>query len=210
MPDSGENALKPFKNVTVFCGANKGTQEKYMDAAVDLANEMVNRDIGLVYGGGSVGLMGTISTTVHKHGGKVFGVIPKELQPKEISGESVGEVRVVDGMHERKAVMAELGDAFIAMPGGFGTLEELMEIITWQQLGYHRKPVGLLNVDGFYDSLLAFFDQLVAEGFVRPEARGIVLTSADPSQLLDLLQAYQAPESIIEQKTNGSTATTTE
>lgn len=180
-----------FKNICVFCGASKGVREEYTVAAMKLADELVQRNIGLVYGGGSVGLMGTISTTVHNKGGRVFGVIPERLQPVEISGDSVGEVKVVDGMHERKALMSDTADAFIALPGGFGTLEELMEMITWHQLGYHSKPVGLLNVGGFYDSLLKFFDYLTAEGFVRPEARGLVISSPDPAELIELLEAYQ-------------------
>jgi len=187
--------MSRFSNVCVFCGASPGARPEYAQAAAALGHELIKRNIGLVYGGGSAGLMGTISSTVHANGGKVLGVIPKELEPREMSGDAVGEVSVVSGMHERKALMAEKSDAFISLPGGYGTMEELMEMVTWQQLGYHSKPVGLLNIDGFYDSLLAFFDKLVTEGFVRPEMRKIVVSARTPAELLDLLEAYERPES---------------
>ena len=152
-----------------------------------------------MYGGGNVGLMGAVAEAARAAGAPVVGVIPRALQPREVSGE-VGpgiETRVTEGMHDRKATMAELADAFIALPGGFGTLEETLEMITWQQLGYHDKPVGLLNVGGFYDGLLGFFDSCVAKGFIRPASRAIVLSAPDGGELLDRLAAYRAPESVV-------------
>ncbi|KAG6513622.1 hypothetical protein ZIOFF_023954 [Zingiber officinale] len=144
----------------------------------------VKKRIDLVYGGGSVGLMGLISQTVYDGGFHVLGVIPKALVPIEISGETVGEVKVVSNMHERKAVMARQADAFIALPGGYGTMEEVMEMITWSQLGIHNKPVGLLNVDGYYNSLLELFDNGVREGFIKPASRHIVISSPNATELL--------------------------
>ncbi|KAI8474078.1 MAG: hypothetical protein J3K34DRAFT_451226 [Monoraphidium minutum] len=159
--------------VCVFCGSSSGTKPTYTAAAVALGKEMVRRDIGLVYGGGTVGLMGAIAHEVAGGLGapRVLGVIPQSLTPREISSELIGDTRVVGDMHERKAMMARHADAFVAMPGGFGTLEELMEVITWQQLGFHEKPIGLYNIDGFFDPLMQFFTHAVDEGFV---ARGNV------------------------------------
>ncbi|KAF4396959.1 hypothetical protein F8388_004927 [Cannabis sativa] len=151
---------------------------------------IVERRIDLVYGGGSVGLMGLVSQAVHDGGRHVLGVIPKTLMPREITGESVGEVRTVTDMHQRKAEMARQADAFIALPGGYGTLEELLEVITWAQLGIHRKPVGLLNVDGYYNSLLSFIDKAVDEGFISPTARRIIVSAPTAKQLVRLLEEY--------------------
>ena len=162
-----------FSSVCVFCGSKTGNRSSFVEAAELLGEELVRRGVGLVYGGGGVGLMGKVSGTVFRKGGKVLGVIPVALQPVELSGESVGEVRVVADMHERKALMAKEADAFIALPGGFGTLEELLEVITWQQLGYHTKPIGCLNIDGYFDLLLAFIDKSVQSGFITQEAREI-------------------------------------
>ncbi|ONI33168.1 hypothetical protein PRUPE_1G409400 [Prunus persica] len=150
----------------------------------------VKRKIDLVYGGGSVGLMGLISQTVYDGGCHVLGVIPKALMPLEISGPTVGEVRTVTDMHERKASMAQEADAFIALPGGYGTMEELLEIITWAQLGIHMKPVGLLNVDGYYNSLLALFDNGVEEGFIKPCARHIVVSAPTAKELVVKMEQY--------------------
>ncbi|KAJ6680942.1 LOG FAMILY PROTEIN YJL055W [Salix koriyanagi] len=154
-------AVKPsrFKRVCVFCGSSKGKRDCYRDAALELGQELVSRGLDLVYGGGSVGLMGLVSQEVHRGGGHVIGVIPKTLMSKELTGETVGEVRPVADMHQRKAEMARNSDCFIALPGGYGTLEELLEVITWAQLGIHDKPVGLLNVDGYYNYLLTFYRQ---------------------------------------------------
>lgn len=174
----------------MFCGSNPGRRKVFSDATLELGNELVKRKIDLVYGGGSVGLMGLISQTVYDGGCHVLGVIPKALMPLEISGPSVGEVRTVTDMHERKALMAQEADAFIALPGGYGTMEELLEIITWAQLGIHRKPVGLLNVDGYYNALLALFDNGVEEGFIKPGARHIVLSAPTAKELVEKMEQY--------------------
>ncbi|XP_017982004.1 PREDICTED: cytokinin riboside 5'-monophosphate phosphoribohydrolase LOG8 isoform X3 [Theobroma cacao] len=150
----------------------------------------VERKINLVYGGGSVGLMGLISQTVYDGGCHVLGIIPKALMPLEISGQTVGEVRTVSDMHERKAAMAQEADAFIALPGGYGTMEELLEMITWSQLGIHKKTVGLLNVDGYYNNLLALFDNGVEEGFIKPSARHIVVSAPTAKELLMKMEQY--------------------
>ncbi|PSR89304.1 Cytokinin riboside 5'-monophosphate phosphoribohydrolase [Actinidia chinensis var. chinensis] len=184
------NVSGKFKRVCVFCGSNSGNRKVFSDAAIDLGNELVMRKIDLVYGGGSVGLMGLISQRVHDGGCHVLGVIPKPLVPLEISGETVGEVRIVSDMHERKAEMAREADAFIALPGGYGTMEETLEMITWSQLGIHKKPVGLLNVDGYYNSLLALFDNGVEEGFIKAGARHIVLSAPTAKELLEKMELY--------------------
>ncbi|GAQ90491.1 Cytokinin riboside 5'-monophosphate phosphoribohydrolase [Klebsormidium nitens] len=188
-PQDGGQLLS---RVCVYCGSKPGARSSYREAAVELGQEMVRRGIQLVYGGGDVGLMGAISKTVAEAGGQVIGVIPEALKPREISGDGsgYGEQRVVGDMHERKAEMAALADAFIAMPGGYGTLEELLEMVTWAQLGIHSKPVGVLNVAGFYDGLLAFFDTAVAEGFVTSVNRDIVIAAPTAAELLDKLQAH--------------------
>lgn len=179
-----------FNRICVFCGSNSGNKTVFSDAALALGNELVNRRIDLVYGGGSVGLMGLISQTVYDGGCDVIGVIPQALMPLEISGQTVGEVKVVSDMHERKAEMARQSDAFIALPGGYGTMEEILEMITWAQLGIHNKPVGLLNVDGYYDPLLALFDNGMREGFIKPPARSIVLSATNAKELLTKMEQY--------------------
>ncbi|KAK2398821.1 cytokinin riboside 5'-monophosphate phosphoribohydrolase LOG1 [Trifolium repens] len=179
-----------FKRVCVFCGSNSGNRQIFSDAAIQLADELVKRNIDLVYGGGSVGLMGLISQKMYNGGCHVLGVIPKALMPHEISGEAVGEVKIVSDMHERKAAMAQEADAFIALPGGYGTMEELLEMITWAQLGIHKKPVGLLNVDGYYNSLLALFDNGVEEGFIKPSARSIVVSASSAKELMMEMEGY--------------------
>ncbi|XP_031129101.1 cytokinin riboside 5'-monophosphate phosphoribohydrolase LOG1 isoform X1 [Ipomoea triloba] len=151
---------------------------------------MVSRNIDLVYGGGSIGLMGLVSQAVHDGGRHVIGVIPKTLMPRELTGETVGEVKAVADMHQRKAEMSKHSDAFIALPGGYGTLEELLEVITWAQLGIHDKPVGLLNVDGYYNSLLSFIDKAVEEGFISPSARHIIISAPTPKELVKKLEDY--------------------
>ncbi|TQD85499.1 hypothetical protein C1H46_028966 [Malus baccata] len=185
-----ESKRSQFRRICVFCGSNSGRRKVFSDAALELGNELVKRKIDLVYGGGSVGLMGLISQTVYDGGCHVLGVIPKALMPLEISGPSVGEVRTVTDMHERKALMAQEADAFIALPGGYGTMEELLEIITWAQLGIHRKPVGLLNVDGYYNALLALFDNGVEEGFIKPGARHIVISAPTAKELVEKMEQY--------------------
>ncbi|CAN1142969.1 Cytokinin riboside 5'-monophosphate phosphoribohydrolase LOG3 [Linum perenne] len=150
----------------------------------------VSRNIDLVYGGGSIGLMGLVSQAVHDGGRHVIGVIPKTLMPRELTGETVGEVKAVAGMHQRKAEMAKHSDAFIALPGGYGTLEELLEVITWAQLGIHDKPVGLLNVDGYYNALLSFIDKAVEEEFISPSARYIIVSAPTAKELVKKLEEY--------------------
>jgi len=179
-----------FKRVCVFCGSSPGKKSSYKDAAIELGRELVSRNIDLVYGGGSIGLMGLISQAVYDGGRHVLGVIPKTLMPREITGETVGEVKAVADMHQRKAEMARHSDAFIALPGGYGTLEELLEVITWAQLGIHDKPVGLLNVDGYYNSLLCFIDKAVEEGFISPNARHIIVSAPTARELVKKLEDY--------------------
>ncbi|XP_013612121.1 PREDICTED: cytokinin riboside 5'-monophosphate phosphoribohydrolase LOG8-like isoform X1 [Brassica oleracea var. oleracea] len=182
---------KRFKKVCVFCGSNSGHRDVFSLAAIELGNELVKRKIDLVYGGGSVGLMGLISRRVSEGGCHVLGIIPQALMPiEQISGETVGEVRIVADMHERKAAMAQEAEAFIALPGGYGTMEELLEIITWAQLGIHKKTVGLLNVDGYYNNLLALFDTGVEEGFIKPGARNIVVSAPSAKELLEKMELY--------------------
>ncbi|KAG0485034.1 hypothetical protein HPP92_009113 [Vanilla planifolia] len=186
----GDDSVTCFRRICVFCGSSPGKKESYREAAIELGKEMVARGIDLVYGGGSIGLMGLVSHAVHDGGRHVLGVIPKSLMTREITGEAVGEVRQVSDMHERKAEMARQADAFIALPGGFGTLEELLEVITWAQLGIHRKPVGLLNVDGYYNSLLSFVDMAVTEEFISEKARRIIISAPTAKALVIKLEEY--------------------
>jgi uncharacterized protein (TIGR00730 family) len=173
--------------VCVFCGSSDGTQPEYHEAARALAREMARRGIELVFGGGGVGLMATVSNAILEAGGHAIGVIPESLRAREVAHQGLPDLRVVGSMHERKALMAELSDAFVALPGGFGTFEEFCEVVTWTQLGLHPKRCGLLNTGGFYDPLLQLFDQAVVQGFIRPDNRRIVTTETDPERLLDLL-----------------------
>ncbi|KAH7651991.1 Cytokinin riboside 5'-monophosphate phosphoribohydrolase LOG protein [Dioscorea alata] len=183
-----EEKRSRFRRICVFCGSSPGRKPSYQEAAVELGKELVERNIDLVYGGGSIGLMGLVSQAVHDGGRHVLGVIPKSLMPRELTGETIGEVRTVSDMHERKAMMARLADAFIALPGGYGTLEELLEVITWAQLGIHNKPVGLLNVNGYYNSLLSFIDVAVGEGFISQTARRIIVSSPSAKELVRKLE----------------------
>lgn len=176
-----------LRRVCVFCGSSAGARGEYRDAAERLARELVARNIALVFGGGCVGLMGVIADAVIDGGGHAIGVIPSALVAREIAHRGLPDLRIVGSMHERKALMAELADAFVALPGGFGTFEEFCEAVTWTQLGLHRKRCGFLNVGGFYDPLLALFDRSVAEGFIRPDSREIVIHEAEPVTLLDRL-----------------------
>jgi len=187
---NGGERRSRFQRICVYCGSAKGRKPSYQDAAVELGKELVERGIDLVYGGGSIGLMGLVSHAVHDGGRHVIGVIPRSLMPREVTGEPVGEVRAVSGMHERKAEMARFADAFIALPGGYGTLEEVLEVITWAQLGIHKKPVGLVNVDGFYDPLLSFIDMAVKEGFIKEDARRIVVSAPTAKELVLKLEEY--------------------
>ena len=180
-------------NINVFCGSSPGNGPIYMDVADALGTELAKRSIGLVYGGGSGGLMGAVARAADGAGGRVLGVIPAALAPKELSGESIGELRVVDTMHERKAIMAAESDAFIAMPGGFGTLDELFEVMTWVQLGIQNKSIGLLNVDGYFDPIVAWIDQAIEHGFVRSRHRDLIVVASDPVELLDRLIEHEPP-----------------
>lgn len=182
-----------MKRICVFCGSNPGRLPAYRDAAVALGETLAARGIGLVYGGASVGLMAVVADTVLAAGGEAVGVIPQMLVEKELAHESLSELHVVDSMHTRKARMADLSDGFVALPGGVGTLEELFEIWTWAQLGSHAKPVGILDVDGFYGKLEAFLDHVVDEGFLRSGHRGMLLSSTEPGALLDAFAVYTPP-----------------
>jgi uncharacterized protein (TIGR00730 family) len=192
-----------MKRVCVFCGASPGTSPRYLEAAREVGRTIASRGLGLVYGGGSVGLMGAVADAALKAGGEVIGVIPRALQLRELAHNGLTSLHVVSSMHERKAKMADLAHAFVALPGGMGTLEEFAEILTWAQLGLHERPCGLLDVDGYYQPLIAFFDRAVAEGFVKPDHRRIVHVAKDPGTLLDAFAAYEPPpvEKWIDRKT---------
>jgi uncharacterized protein (TIGR00730 family) len=181
-----------MKRVCVFCGSNAGIRPGYGIAAQGLAAVLARRGLGLVYGGGNVGLMGVLADSMLQAGGEVIGVIPQSLVAKEVAHRGVTELRIVDTMHQRKALMNELSDAFIALPGGFGTLDEFFEILTWSQLGIHRKPSGLLNVSGFYDCLLAMLDHAVTERFLRPAHRELVMADTDADSLVQRLVSFPA------------------
>ncbi len=182
-----------MKRLCVFCGSNVGTRDVYGQAARALGNEMARREIGLVYGGGKVGLMGVLADAILDAKGEALGVIPDHLMLKEVEHRGLTELRVVGTMHERKALMADLADGFIALPGGFGTYDEFCEIVTWAQLGLHQKPCGILNVAGFFDPLLAMFDHATQEGFIRPDHRAMLRVSSDVNTLLDEMETYRAP-----------------
>ena len=184
-----------MKNITVFCGSSSGFRVEYTEAAVNLAHCLAERNIRLIYGGGNVGLMGIIADEVMRLGGEVIGIIPHSLNKKEVGHRGITELRVVGSMHERKALMAELTDGFIAMPGGIGTFEEFFEILTWAQLGFHSKPCGILNVAGYYDALLALCDNAVSEGFLRDVHRQLILDETDSILLLDKMLNFQ-PQAI--------------
>jgi uncharacterized protein (TIGR00730 family) len=177
----------------VFTGSSTGEHPAYRAAASAMGASLVSRDIELVFGGGQVGLMGVIADEVLARGGKAIGIIPEALAVKEVAHERLTTLEVVDTMHTRKARMAELSDAFVAMPGGFGTLEELFEVLTWAQLGLHQKPIGLLNVAGYYDALLAFIDHSITAGFVRAEYKRLFVVDHDPRALLDALRTHHPP-----------------
>ena len=182
-----------LRRICVYCGSSPGGDSAYKAAAEDLAAELVQRDIQLVYGGASIGTMGMLADAVLEHGGAVHGVIPKMLLEKEIAHQSLTELHVVTSMHERKSMMAALADGFIALPGGFGTLEELIEMLTWGQLRFHDKPCGVLNVNGYFDKLLELFDHMHAEGFLRAENRSMLLCDDNPAGLLNRFDHYAAP-----------------
>lgn len=182
-----------MKRICVFCGSSAGARPEYAEAARALAAELVGRKLGLVYGGGSVGLMGVLADAALTQGGEVIGVIPKPLASRELAHAGLTEMRVVQSMHERKATMASLVDGFVALPGGLGTFEETLEVLTWAQLGIHRKPVGVLNVNGYFDGLLQMLAHAVSEGFVRREYFALLLSGDTPAGLLDRFAAWRPP-----------------
>ena len=180
-----------MRRVCVFCGSNVGGRDVYGAAARGLGAALARAGIGLVYGGGSVGLMGLLADAVLAGGGEVIGVIPRALATREIAHHGLADLRIVESMHERKALMTELADAFVALPGGLGTLEELLEVVTWAQLGLHAKPIAVLNLAGYFDGLLALFDHAIAERFVHPGHRALVLAAPDVDALLETLRTAQ-------------------
>lgn len=182
-----------MKRVCVFSGSSPGVKPEYVAAAAELGALLASRGLGLVYGGASIGLMGAVADGALRGGGEVVGVIPQSLARREVAHSGLAELRIVGSMHERKALMAELSDAFVALPGGIGTFEEIFEVWTWAQLGSHSKPCAFLNVAGYYDRLFAFVDHAVAEGFLKPQHRGMVVVAERPDVLLAALSAYRAP-----------------
>jgi len=182
-----------MRRICVYCGSSLGTRPVYAQAAANLADVLVRHELELVYGGASKGIMGVIADRVLELGGKVHGVIPKLLEEKEIAHGGLTELHVVSSMHERKTMMAALSDGFIAMPGGFGTLEEIIEIVTWGQLQFHDKPCGLLNIEGYFDSLLEYLDHNEREGFLRAENRRMLLTDFTATGLVQQFERYTAP-----------------
>ena len=185
------NTLRPMQRVLVFCGSSPGRVPDYLHAATALGGELAAQGLGLVYGGAQVGAMGAVADAVLAGGGEVIGVIPQMLVDKEVAHTGLTDLRVVGSMHERKALMESLADGIVALPGGFGTLEELFEILTWAQLGIHAKPVGLLNGNGYWDRLLAFIDHMVDERFLRAEQRDALLVADSPGALVAQLRDHQ-------------------
>ncbi|MBI5030370.1 MAG: TIGR00730 family Rossman fold protein [Chloroflexi bacterium] len=183
-----------MKRICVFCGSSPGTGVEYLKAAQHLGYTLARKNIGLVYGGAKVGMMGKIAEAVLEKGGQVVGVIPKGLVEKEVAFTQLTDLRVVDSMHERKALMADLSDGFIALPGGLGTIEEFFEVATWAQLGIHPKPCGLLNVKNYYDRLIDFLDHTVTEQFVESEHRSMIMVDDNPERLLSKFETYQPPK----------------
>jgi uncharacterized protein (TIGR00730 family) len=181
----------PLRRIAIYCGSSRGSDPAFSAAAVALAQHLVGQGIGIVYGGGNVGLMGAVADAALAAGGEVIGVIPESLLAKELGHEGCTELRVTRTMHERKQMMVDLSDGFVALPGGFGTLDELFETLTWLQLGFHQKPVGLLNVSGFFDPLLQFLDQVSATQLLRPEHRASLLSHEEPQALLAALHGFE-------------------
>jgi uncharacterized protein (TIGR00730 family) len=186
-----QSSLPPMERICVFCGASPGARPEYRQAAAELARLLTAEGIGVVYGGGGVGLMGALADAVLAEGGEITGVIPRSLVEREIAHRDVPDMRVVVSMHERKALMAELADAFVALPGGIGTLEELFEVYTWAQLGLHQKPCALLNVAGYYDGIADFLDLAVKERFLRQETRDLLMVEDEPGVLMERLKAFE-------------------
>lgn len=182
-----------MRSICVFCGSNAGDRPAHAGAARTLAALLARRDLTLIYGGGSIGLMGVLADAMLAAGGRAVGILPEYLSRREVAHADLTELHIVASMHERKALMARRADAFIALPGGLGTLEELFEVLTWSQLGLHGKPCALLNVEGYYDPIIGFLDQAVARGFVQPRHRDMLLVDTDPARLLDRFETYTAP-----------------
>jgi len=182
-----------LNSICVFAGSRAGRSEVYAEAAQALARELVSRDLALIYGGGNVGLMGVLARSVMERGGRVVGVIPEALKRREGADNSITELKVVGTMHERKALMSDLSDGVVALPGGMGTLDELFEMLTWAQLGFHSRPVALLNAAGDYNTLLEFLKRIADEGFMRPEHSELLLAGTDPGQLLEAMDVWQSP-----------------
>ena len=186
-----------MKSVCVFCGSRLGNRTAYREAAVAVGQQLAQRGLTLIYGGGNVGLMGVVADAALEADGKVIGVIPKFLKTQEVAHEGLTDLKVVSSMHERKTCMANLADAFIALPGGYGTLEEFCEIITWAQLKLHHKPCGLLNIEGYFDPLLQLLEHALNEGFITPSLRQLVITATQPHQLLEKFSIYK---SVVDEK----------
>jgi len=185
---------RPLRRVAVYCGSSEGSDPVFREAAASFGRFLAERGLGLVYGGGRVGLMGALADGALAAGGEVIGVIPERLDRWELGHDGVTELLVVDSMHARKMVMASLSDAFVALPGGWGTLEEILEVTTWTQLRYHAKPCGLLDVAGYFAGLVAFLDHAAETGFIRHEHRGLLARSSDPEELLEVLRTLRLPE----------------
>lgn len=183
-----------FRRICVFCGSNQGRRPDYVDAARHVGETLARSGVGVVYGGGGVGLMGVVALTALATGGEVIGVIPKALHDREVALDGLADLRIVDNMHERKALMADLSDGFLALPGGLGTLEELFEVLTWGQLGFHSKPAGILDVRGYFAGARGQLDHAVAEGFLHPAHRAAILFDDDLSRLLEAMAALERPE----------------
>jgi hypothetical protein len=192
-----DSPLRTLTSICVFCGANSGHNTIYQEAAVAMGRALAAHGLRLVYGGGSVGLMGVLARTVEASGSPVVSVIPKSLITRELSGDLIGEAVIVDTMHERKAIMAQRSDAFVVMPGGFGTLDELFEMITWGQLGIQAKPLGILNINGYFTPLIQMIDRAVTEGFIRPEHRQLFVQSTNPEDLLTQLATQDLPDGLV-------------
>jgi uncharacterized protein (TIGR00730 family) len=186
-------SVRPLSRLCVFCGSNRGVRPEFEAVARNLGAMLAAEGVTLVYGGGRVGLMGVLADAALEKGGDVVGVIPHALDTKELAHDGLTEMHAVDSMHERKALMADLSDGFVALPGGLGTFEEFFEIVTWAQLGIHGKPCGLLNVAGYYDKLIAFLDHAVEEQFIKQQHRGLILVEREHRELLERMRSYSAP-----------------
>ena len=181
-----------MKRICVFCGSAVGSRTTYADSARRLGEMLASRGLDLVFGAGHIGLMGVLADAVLANNGRVVGVIPQALVDRELAHGKLNELHVVETMHQRKALMADLSDAFLALPGGYGTLDELFEVLTWAQLGIHRKPIGLLNIEGFYDPLLEWVEKALVEAFMKPKHRALLLVERDPETMLDCLTAWRS------------------